>query len=604
MTTLYELNLYAQGALTFTDNRPSDVKFSFPQARNIEKTILSQSFPVEVGIQIIDVLKPVEAKCSYSIDVSTVPGATVTWSVIPSGCSVSVYNQVYTIDGIDSRAIWEQVRYPTITVPVTFFGSFFYYGTISYTNNSIPKTKTWQVGLYVPQSELDAAFTMNCDGSLVSGITKSLPMQTTMTTDTSGIQLVGVAGIYAQFTAGYFSPAASLVSAMSIAEQGEVDNQPMAPILTMNNPNPETTDIKDDFGSDVAVDSSYILVGAKGEIGSTYDYAGKAYVFNKSTGALIYTLSNPSPGPANDYFGNSVAITANYFVVGSPAEINDAFSDGTVYVFNKTNGNLHKTIDNTVTGGGQLFGTVVRTSDYANDLVAVSSPGERKVYYAVDCDAGTIGSSIFQTNLVNPVGPTVANNLDSYGSYWMAGARNVTSGGQAYIYSGGTLQRSINASACSSNTLTNFADSVAVSANYFAISAYDSTEGSYKVFVGRISDGAILGYCADPEIGVILQSSEVFGWRLDMTDDYLFISTERSFKDDILGRIWMFNTTTQTQITGKKIYPPDILSNDTNPPTYYSAFGQSFAYDNNDKLVVGTSVKNEYGQRLFVFETN
>lgn len=597
MTTLYELNLYAQGALTYTDNRPSDVKFSFPQARDIEKTILTQSFPAEVGIQIIEVLKPTEALCSYSIDVSAVPGATVTWSVIPSGCSVSVYNQVYTIDGIDSRTIWEQVRYPTINVPTSFFGSFFYYGTINYRNNNIPKTKSWQVGLYVPQSELDAAFSLNCAGSLVSGITKSMPMTTTMQTDTTGIQLVGVAGIYAQFTAGYYSPAATLPSIVSLVEQGTVTPGPLSPYLTATNPNNNTTNTVDHFATDIAVDSTYVLVGARSEDTVSYTDSGIAYVFNKSTGELVYTLNNPSPGTGVDYFGTSVAITDNYFVVGAPQEGNDAFADGTVYAFNKSDGLLANTINNTVTGSGQYFGMVVQTIDSANDKVAVTSAGEDAVYYNVDCDAGTIGAKITQLDLVNTTN-TNQNQMDAHNGWFAAGAPDQR---KVYVYEGSTLRHTLSVTDNATLSEGRFGSSVAISDNYVVVGAYNADSGAGRIWLFNKTTGAQIGGNGNATIGPIYGSyTSQYGRYMKMTDDYLFVSTNESVRTNVNGRVWVYDTATLSQLT-KKIYPPASLGDEATPTSYYPFFGNVFAFDGTDKIIVGDKI-TEKGTKVYWFD--
>jgi len=336
-TTLLELNNFSDGTFTFTDNRPSDVLFSFPTARDIEKTITEQSFSVERLIDIIEVIKPAEARCSYSIDVSAVPGATVNWSVIPSGCSVSIYNQVYTIDGIDSRDIWDQVAAPTITVPATFFGSFFYYGTINYTNDNTPKTKSWQVGMYIPETICEAVATLECVPNKVFGSSVlNFAMDTDFVAATKDMLLVSVASIRAQFTAGYNSPASSLTSTATISESSTVTPAPLQPYLNASNPNDDSTDTQDHYTTDIAVDGTYVLVGAREEDDDGNSNAGVAYVFNKSTGVLVYTLNNPSPSGFSDRFGTSVAITDNYFVVGAPGEINDGtVNDGTVYAFNK-----------------------------------------------------------------------------------------------------------------------------------------------------------------------------------------------------------------------------------------------------------------------------
>ena len=583
-TTLLELNNFSDGTFTFTDNRPSDVLFSFPTARDITATITQQTFAAERRIDIIEVIKPADARCSYSIDVSAVPGATVSWSVVPSGCSISIYNQVYTIDGIDSKEIWDQVAAPTITVPATFFGSFFYISTINYTNNSTPKTKQWQVGLYIPETICEAVTTLTCDASKVFGSAQlSFPMVATFVPVILDLLLVARASIVAQSRVDYVSPAASLTSTATIQEQGEVTPQPLAPYLSATNPNNDTTNTTDHFVTDIEVDSTYVLVGARAEDQSSNNEAGIAYVFNKSTGALVYTLTNPSAGPFPDYFGTSVAITDNYFVVGAPQEQNDSFSDGTVYAFNKSDGTLANTINNTVTGNSQYFGMNVETIDSANDIVAVASPGESSVYYNVDCDAGTIGNKITQTDLVD-TSNVDEDQLGAYDGWFIAGAPDNRT---VYVYQGSTLEHTINVTDNATLGVGRFGSAVAISNSYFAVAAYNHDNGAGKIWVFNRATGSQVYTIDNPDIGSVYGSyTPNFGKFIKMTDDYLFVSTNESVRNDVNGRVWVFDTATGNQLT-KKIYPPTTLSSEATPPSYYPFFGNVFAFDGTDRIIVG-----------------
>ena len=588
MTTLVELNAYASGTISFTDNRPSDVKFSYPTARDITKVLTDQTFAVERLIDIIEVIKPVEANVRYSIDVSTVPGATVNWTSIPSGCSVSVYNQVYTIDGIDSKEVWDQVAAPIITVPATFFGSFFYFPTIYYTNGSEPKSKSWQVGLFLPEINCESNATLTCQANKVFGGTNlSFAMETNFQAVIQDYLLVQNFVIRAQFTAGYYSPAATLTCNATITEAGEVSPQPFAPYLTLQNPNSDTTNTIDGYSVDVAIDDNYVLVGARNEDDATYDDAGVAYVFNKSTGALIRRLDNPNPGPFVELFGTSVALTDNYFVVGAPQEdtADSGPVDGSVYVFNKSDGTLAQTITGGSSGNSTYFGMNIRTIDSANDIVVVSEPGSNSVYYNVDCDTGTLGSSRTQTDLVDNNNPS--NQLASNGNgRWIAGAPRQKT---AYIYNSGTLEYTLSETDTSTNPDGAFGATVAISDNYFAVGGWDTNNNQGTIWIGRLSDGNILGQINDFDVGNLLSTdNSQFGYRIEMNDTFTFVSTKRSVKQDVRGRVWVFNTQTQQQVTGKKIYPPDTLSDTANPPSYYPGFGQTFAFDGTDKLAVGT----------------
>jgi hypothetical protein len=150
MSTLTELNSYSNNTVTFTDNRPSEVVFDYPTSRNISKTLTGTTFTLETLINIIDIIKASEANVTFEVDVSNVPGATVTWGTLPSGVTSQQVGSVYKLLGISSASDWEDIKEPTLTAPVDFQGNFIYNCTISYTQAGERKTQTWQVGNFIP----------------------------------------------------------------------------------------------------------------------------------------------------------------------------------------------------------------------------------------------------------------------------------------------------------------------------------------------------------------------------------------------------------------------------------------------------------------------
>ncbi len=89
----------------------------------------------------------------------------------------------------------------------------------------------------------------------------------------------------------------------------------------------------DFFGDSVAVSDSYIVVGAeeRDELG---DRSGAAYVYSSSTGTQIHKLL-PSDGMAFDYFGAAVAVDRNRIIIGAPGSGGGA---GAAYVFDASTG--------------------------------------------------------------------------------------------------------------------------------------------------------------------------------------------------------------------------------------------------------------------------
>ena len=93
----------------------------------------------------------------------------------------------------------------------------------------------------------------------------------------------------------------------------------LTPIQTYNNPNAYGTSANDQFGTSVATDGNYAIVGAPYEDDAGGTQSGKVYIFDATTGSLLHTLHNPNAYDTSvrDYFGISVAISGNYAVVGA-----------------------------------------------------------------------------------------------------------------------------------------------------------------------------------------------------------------------------------------------------------------------------------------------
>ena len=137
---------------------------------------------------------------------------------------------------------------------------------------------------------------------------------------------------------------------------------------TLDNPNAYGTSAGDFFGFSVAISDSYAIVGAIREDEASGNNSGKAYIFSLSTGSLLHTLDNPNAynTVVFDRFGQSVAISDSYAIVGANQE-DDAGGNnsGKAYIFDVTTGNLLYTLDNP-----NAYGTSV--SDFFGLSVAIN----------------------------------------------------------------------------------------------------------------------------------------------------------------------------------------------------------------------------------------
>jgi hypothetical protein len=191
MATLSELTTFTNQTLSFTDNRTPDVKFTWPSARDIAAELGNVlTFAVQRKIDIEEVIQPAAARAYYEIDVSSVSGATVSWSTVPSGMTVTVVSAgVYRISYINSVADWNTVAAPTITLPVTFIGSMQYTASIVYNDASGVQTVSWTVGEEIPLIFLSNIFTSSITAKRFVGMSPNLYVDTTLAA-TANTQIV------------------------------------------------------------------------------------------------------------------------------------------------------------------------------------------------------------------------------------------------------------------------------------------------------------------------------------------------------------------------------------------------------------------------------
>ena len=162
---------------------------------------------------------------------------------------------------------------------------------------------------------------------------------------------------------------------------------------TLDNPNAYGTSQIDFFGGSVAISESYAIVGAYVEDDAGGTDSGKAYIFDTSTGNLLYTLDNPNAyyTSAGDRFGWSVSISESYAIVGAYLE-DDAggISSGKAYIYSTSTGNLLYTLDNpnayNTSVGDNFGGSVAISESYAivganaEDDAGGTSSGKAYIY--------------------------------------------------------------------------------------------------------------------------------------------------------------------------------------------------------------------------------
>lgn len=109
---------------------------------------------------------------------------------------------------------------------------------------------------------------------------------------------------------------------------------PTTPLLVMTNPTPAASD---QFGYSVGISGTRVVVGSLFD-DTGANNAGSVYVYDLATPnplASVLTLNNPTPA-ANDRFGKAVAIHGNRAVVGAYQDDTGAPDVGSAYVYDVT----------------------------------------------------------------------------------------------------------------------------------------------------------------------------------------------------------------------------------------------------------------------------
>ncbi len=165
MGSLTDLNTYAQDLIEATDERNPGPKLWPNVPLDLNQTSLTGTFAINRVIEIEEIVRPADAQLRFQVDVSSVPLATVNWPTIPAGCTVvNPSTGVYYITGIDSIAIWDQVKNPNIVLPVDFYGNFEYYVSWIWFDDVGYQSEEYTVGTYVPVALLQSAFSQTVQG--------------------------------------------------------------------------------------------------------------------------------------------------------------------------------------------------------------------------------------------------------------------------------------------------------------------------------------------------------------------------------------------------------------------------------------------------------
>ena len=256
----------------------------------------------------------------------------------------------------------------------------------------------------------------------------------------------------------------------------------------------------DKFGSSVAIDGNYAIVGA---MLYSNNNKGAVYVFNVTTGNEMTGGLYPSSGKlgqyvstTDDYFGSSVAISGNKVIVGAKGRNTPNGNNyGAAYIFDVTNGNQLHELTPSDPGANQYYGQSVAIS--GDKAIVGRAKGDAAFIFDV-----TTGN---QLHRIVPNDWVDGDDFGIFGvaisgNYALVGSRfdddNGSSSGSAYVFdatTGNELRKITPNDGAAGDKFGH----CALSGNYGIIGAYtDDTKGSAYIF--DITTGTEIAKLTDP----------------------------------------------------------------------------------------------------------
>jgi len=360
-------------------------------------------------------------------------------------------------------------------------------------------------------------------------------------------------------------------------------------ITTLDNPNSYSTSDGDIFGFSLSISESYTIVGAYQEDDAGGTSSGKAYIYDNSTGNLLYTLDNPNAysTSASDYFGQSVSISESYSIVSAYAE-DDAGGSGSgkAYIYDNSTGNLLYTLDNPNaydTSQNDQFGWSVSISEsyaivgaYLEDDAGGTSSGKAYIY---STSTGNLLYTLDNPNAYDTsAGDNFGRSISISESYAIVGAiyeddAGGTTSGKAYIYdnsTGNLLYTLDNPNAYSTSASDQFSYSVSISESYAIVGApYENDAGgtsSGKAYIYSTSTGNLLYTLDNPNV-YDTSAGDNFGHSVSISESYAIVGAlgEDDAGGSSSGKAYIYSTT-----TGNLLHIVD------NPNAYNTSQSDSF----------------------------
>jgi hypothetical protein len=304
------------------------------------------------------------------------------------------------------------------------------------------------------------------------------------------------------------------------------------------------------FGESVSISGDYVIVGApeKNLDGNTTN-VGAAYIFRRTgintwdSGTQVVASDTREAG---DRFGTSVSISGDYAIVGARYEDPGGTTDaGAAYIYRRTGTNTWDTGTKIVASGldaSASFGQSVAISgNYAivgallEDIGGITYAGAAYIYRRTGTNTWDTGTRIVASD--PEASALFGRGVSIYGDYAIVGAVNedpggITDAGAAYIYRRtGTNTWDTGTRIVASNPAGNdqFGVSVAISGDYAIVGALQEDPG------GTTDAGAVYIYSTVPISFPTLTYDGITNLNITGAESSSYITYKNATSDKLLA---------------------------------------------------------------------
>ncbi len=365
--------------------------------------------------------------------------------------------------------------------------------------------------------------------------------------------------------------------------------------------------INDSFGSAVAFFDPYAFIGAPNVDAGGTD-AGAVYVYRRNASGSFEQIQklNASDAAAGDSFGATVSAYGDFLVVGAPGDDTVAGADvGSVYVFQRNASGLYAEVQ-------RLNASDADASDAFGNAVAISGSYLLVGAYH-EATRGVQAGAVYlfrlnDSSLFDQVQKVAPSGLDLYdifgysvalsGTFAVVGAEGDDDGGNyagaAYVYwinGSGELEQKAKLVATDAAANDAFGHVVAVSDAYVLVGAYHedahgSQAGAAYIFRGDASGTYSQVQKLAPSS---LAAFDIFGQSVALTGDFAVVGAEGDdTAGDYAGAAYVFR---RNDATGQFERVDRLFASDA---TGGDAFGHAVALFGR-QVLVGADRKNESG---------